>query len=481
MKAFVAVLDRKGENAANYSAVMLKALATKGAESFGIASSTHIQVETSLEKLRFQEVKSSVVVGHVFSKVLAMDKPQPVMLKKAALVFEGRAYKSSKLLSIDSIVDMLNSGEVAKAEALVEETDGSFAFAIAKSRGLIVGRDSFGAYPLYYGENDAVCAVASERKALWNIGVKEVMSFPPGHIALVNENGFKIWPVRTLKSMAASYIGIDEAVEKLQRLLEKSTEERVCGVDDVVVAFSGGVDSSLTALLAEKAGVKVHLVHVSLEGQMETKQAEDAAEALDLPLRWYVYSEKDVEETLPEVLQVIECADIVKASVGIPVYWTAEKTAELGFKVLLSGQGADELFGGYKRYATVYARSGEKETQKIIRNDILKLYETNIERDFKLCNFHNVELRLPFASHRLAEFALGLPLKLKISSKNDKLQKIVLRKVAEKMGLPSQLANKPKRAMQYATGVSKTLKKLAKREKLPLQEYIQKVFQTLYD
>ncbi|PMB74164.1 hypothetical protein C0199_01005 [Candidatus Bathyarchaeota archaeon] len=109
----------------------------------------------------------------------------------------------------------------------------------------------------------------------------------------------------------------------------------------------------------------------------------------------------------------------------------------------------------------------------------MRMYENNFERDFKLCSFHNVELRLPFAAYPLVEFALNLPLKLKINSKSDMLRKIVLRKTAEKLGLPPKIVNKPKKAIQYATGVDKALKKLAKREKLPLKQYLQKTFQKL--
>ncbi|MDW8023332.1 MAG: asparagine synthetase B [Nitrososphaerota archaeon] len=480
MKVLIAVLNRRGEPAAKTAEAMLKALAARGAETFGLASSTRLEIKASLEQLQLQEFKSPALVGHVFSKILAHDKPQPVMLENAALVFEGRAYKRSSLLSLDSIVGMLEGAEMLRAETFFGEVDGCFAFAIAKPEGLVVGRDPLGLHPLYYGENEHLCAVASERKALWKVGIREAQSFPPGHIALIRRKGFEIKPVKPLKRHRVRRVGMREAVEKLQGLLGQSALEKVSGLGEVAVAFSGGLDSSLTAWLAERAGVRVHLVHVSLENQRETKHAEEAAEMLNLPLHVYTYSERDVEETLPKVLWTVECADAVKASIGIPVYWAAEKTAELGFRVLLAGQGADELFGGYKRYVDTYLRLGGRSAHKAMQSDVLKLYETNFERDFKLCNFHNVELRLPFATYQLAEFALSLPLRLKICLKNDMLRKVVLRKTAQKFGLPPQITNRPKKAVQYATGVSKTLERLAKRESLPLNEYVQKIFSKVF-
>jgi asparagine synthase (glutamine-hydrolysing) len=184
-----------------------------------------------------------------------------------------------------------------------------------------------------------------------------------------------------------------------------------------------------------------------------------------------------VEEVLPKVLWIIEKPDPIKTSIGIPIFWTAEKTAEIELKILLTGQGADELLGGYRRYLNDYSRYGEEFVQKTIFNDIVKMHEVNFERDSKICGFHNIELRLPLVTYQLAKFALSLPLKLKIESPNDQLRKIVLRKVAENIGLPPQIVNKRKRAIQYTTGVNKSLKKLAKRKGLSLREYLHKMFQ----
>jgi asparagine synthase (glutamine-hydrolysing) len=108
--------------------------------------------------------------------------------------------------------------------------------------------------------------------------------------------------------------------------------------------------------------------------------------------------------------------------------------------------------------------------------DVTRLYESNIERDEKICVFHDVELRLPFASFQIAEFALSLPVELKIEKSPDCLRKLVLRKLATNVGLPSDIVEKPKKAVQYSTGVNAVLGKIAKKHGCTINEYARMLF-----
>ena len=399
-------------------------------------------------------------------------------MEDGKFLFDGRVYSPDPSVSGTQVfVEKLQEASRIKAsEAFLKEVDGDFTFIVAEPKRIIAGRDPIGVVPFYYGENSNIAALASNRRALWKLGIDETKSFPPGHLASVSREGFKFKPVRTLVNSPPKMITMREASQTLLKLLEQSIGKRVWCTKEIAVAFSGGLDSSVVAFLASRRSVNAHLIHVSLENRSETEDAKKAAEELKLPLHLYLFREDDVERVVAKVVELIEEPDPVKASIGVPFYWTAEKAARAGFKVILAGQGADELFGGYQRYVNEYLVEGKEKVRKTMFKDVARLHESNIERDEKICGFHDVELRLPFASYELAKFAVTLPLELKIERKADSLRKLVLREVAEKIGLPSFITTKPKKAVQYSTGINGALRRLAKKENATVTEYISKLF-----
>jgi asparagine synthase (glutamine-hydrolysing) len=482
MGAIVAAINKSGENAAEHLVKMLKILSHKGIEKFGLASAHALEIEDSVEKLSSFNVNSPIIIGYAFSKITATDKPQPTMLEKVACAFEGRIYTNSTERSdAEFFAEKIRENHVREAESFVKEVDGGFAFVIAEKERLVAGRDSIGICPLYFGENEQLFALASEKKALWKIGIADARSFLPGTLMVANRSSFRFTCVKGLTRERASSINLRDASETLRVLLQDSVEKMTAGLENVAVAFSGGLDSSIIAFLVKKAGVNVHLIHVSLKNQPETAHAVKVAEDLKLPIHVFTYTVEDVKETLPKILWLVEEPDPIKASLGVPMCWAAEKTAELGVKVLFTGQGADELFGGYRRYLTAYGTRGQEAVEEMLFNDVSNIHEANIEKDYKICNFHNVELRLPYLTHKIAEFAINLPLKFKITLSRGGVRKLVLRNAAKKLGLPKTVVERPKRAMQYATGVDKAIKKIAKQENLSTKKYLARVFQDIFE
>lgn len=478
MGAPVAAVDKRGQNAPKITTAMLETLTNTQVDSFGIASPTAIEIRKSLRDLNKQKLESQVAIGYVFSRILSQDKPQPLPLKNAVMAFDGRIWPHRTSESdAENAARKLRPEYKKSAETIVREANGSFVFAIAEHERLVVGRDPIGANSLYYGENTNIAALAPERKALWKIGLPKTESFPPGSVAVVDKEGFKIKPLKTLVFASPRKISMQTAAKNLKKLLEQSVKEKVSGLKEVAVAFSGGLDSSIVAFLAKQSNVEVHLIHASLKDQPETEYALKIAEEFELPIHVCLFNEEDLERTIPRALRIIEDPNPLNLSIGVPIFWTAQKAASMKLKVMLAGQAADELFAGYKRYVNDYLSFGEEKVRKELFHDITSIHETNLERDHKLCNFHGAELRLPFADYRIAEFATSLPLNLKIEHQPEGLRKIVLRKVAKDTGLPESVVEKPKKAVQYTTGVDKALKKLAKKSGVSVGEYLRKIFE----
>ena len=475
MGALVAAVDKRGTDISFLATVMLETLRHRGSDAFGIASPNRVIETTDVKELRRKEVGSSAAIGHCLSKILPRDRIQPVQTEDFSLIFEGRLFPAPEASEAECVVERLSRVK-GEASDLIRIFDGAYVFAMARDKGIVLGRDAVGACPLYFGQNDNICAAASERKALWKVGIREARSFPPGNIATVNQKGFRFRPVKTVSQPPSRKMDVETAAQELQHVLLESTEDFLSDVNEVAVAFSGGVDSSVITVLAKLCHVEVHPIFVGLEKFKETALAQRAAKALGVPLHQSNYSVADVKEVLPRALWLIEEPNPVNASISVPLFWVAHQSAKLGFRVLLSGQGADELFGGYRRYLGDYSAYGSVGLQRKLYEDFASSYESNFQRDNKLCAFHKVELRMPFTDWKTVNLALSLPAEVKILSAKDRLRKRVLRKAARKLGVPKFIAEAPKKAIQYTSGVNQAMKKIAKQEGLTLREYIEKLF-----
>jgi len=476
-----AALNKRAEDAVSSVLLMLTQLTHRGADIFHVATPTSTVASKSLSELKTKKLVSNIAVGHNSSLIFSREKHQPVLQEKNyALVFEGQLFPPSKTFDIHELARCLKPDFQKGAKGIIKKFDGSYTFAIVLSDKILVGRDSFGTNPLFYGENESFCALASERKAPWTLGITNVKSFPLGNLAVMSAKGFDFIPVAIVTQPPQGTMSIEKAAIRLQNLLLQSTMERLSDVDEIAVAFSGGLDSAVLAVLAKTCASKVNLVTVGLEGQPELGYAETVAESLKLPIRLKTYTIADVENVLEKVLWLIEEPDVMKVGVAIPLFWAAEVASHIGCRVLLAGQGADELFGGYHRYLTEYKNGGVKVVQKSMFHDFVMSHETNFQRDNPVCAFNKVELRLPYIDREVVRFALSLPVNLKIYSVDDHLRKRVLRHVAKNLGIQEFIVERTKKAVQYATGVDKALKELARRRGLTQRDYIKQVFGKIY-
>ncbi len=477
MKLFLAVVDKSGRKAPSAITEAFESLSLDYETArLGMVTDKQIIEEDDIGRLRNKIPFASAALGFAKSSHPMEKATKTIGLNGATAVLEGEVYKSAHELPAKVFTNQTKSEYKKSVREFVNKEEGDYALIVLEALRIVATRDPMGAQPLYYGENRNFVALASNRKTLWKLGIGDPKTFPPGNIAEITQEGCKFSPVKTIAKTDPKSIGRGEAAKVLQRMLGESVLRRVSGVKRIAVAFSGGLDSSILAALAKKCGADVELIHVSLENRSETEEAWKAAEELDLPMQVHLFKESDVEMVVSEVVELIEDSDPVKVSVGVPFYWTAQKSAQAGYRVLLAGQGADELFGGYKRYVTEYITEGDEKVRHKIYCDVINMHETNIERDKKICNFHNVELRLPFASFELAKFAISLPTELKFECKENSLRKLLLRQVAKNLGVSKSLADKPKKAVQYSTGVSNVLKKIANKRGLNVPDYVGKLY-----
>jgi|GEM_PF-146209 len=477
MKFTVAILDKHGNSAVNRMLDLLHHFDVVQNIHFGVVLPQKSLFEKSLGILNRQGLESPAIFGCASTRPIVSSNYDFLQLGDSAAVLEGKTYTPiSKAALTEQLVKVPVHCETA-LHTLIEQTDGDYAFWMIKKDSIIAGRDPVGVQPLYYGENSDIVAYATNQSSLWMLGIEMPQSFPPGALGFASKNGFIFKPAKTLTYIPPKQVTLTDAADTLQTLLAESVKRRVCDQKEIAIAFSGGLDSSVIAYLASKCGVKVNLIHVSLENQSETEAALDAAEVLDLPMQIHLYKDSDVEAVLPKVVELIEEPDPLKAAIGIPFYWVAKTATEGKYRVLLAGQGADELFGGYQRYVTEVCNGNSENARRAMYLDVVSIHEHNLARDLKITSFHDVDLRCPFVSYALAEFALGLPLECKIEAKPDTLRKLVLRQVALNLGVPSVIAGKPKKAVQYSTGINNALKRIAKTNGKTVNAYVAELFE----
>ena len=456
------------------------------------------------------------------------ENKQPIILNDLVLVFNGEIYNFNKLESFlkencqyytesksdsqllanlinhyyNQYIDENNEDVLLKSvETVLPQLDGDYSFAIydKKFNNIALSRDSIGVKPLFYGiDNEkGLNGFASEKKALWKAGIADenIYDLSPGSVLynwklidfednLINRIlsvDFK--EKRNQYDDYKDYLDLKDSYEVYKELLMddlySAVLKRVENITDVGLIFSGGVDSTILALILKEIAQKrndtntveegivkplnVKLYSVGVENSQDIKFSKKIAEELNLPLKTIIIDETTVKESIKPVLTAIEDDNIMKLGVGMTIYLATKAMKEDGIKVALSGQGADELFGGYNRYLKHFEENSLMDAyfslDEEIYHDIANMYHVNLERDDAVSMANGVELRVPFLDKDIIDLALDIPGKYKIKNGEDLLRKHILRDVAKFIGVPDYIALRPKKAAQYGSGINKILKK----------------------
>jgi asparagine synthase (glutamine-hydrolysing) len=333
----------------------------------------------------------------------------------------------------------------------VSRLRGEFAFAIAdRTAGRIyLARDPVGVKPLYWSVSSGCLHVASEVKALVPIGVP-IFEVPPGqHGWALPGQDPDLAPYLDLAGLDSGAEPVDdpaEAAKLVRAAFEDSVRVRVDTDLSVGVILSGGLDSSL--VLAHVSAMHPDCVAFTVGAPGSEDIAYARRLTSELGVRHEVIELSPGEIRLAQVREAIEMSelteygDIINAVVSVPVF---RRVSELGIKVVLTGDGSDELFGGYP----MYHRIGAAQARRLFLHKIANLGRTELQRVDRTAMGHTVEARVPFLDIHLVELAMRLAPELKI---RDGQEKWILREAFADV-LPGYVRLRPKNPMSHSSGL----------------------------
>lgn len=225
------------------------------------------------------------------------------------------------------------------------------------------------------------------------------------------------------------------------------------------VLFSGGVDSSTIAKYAKDFGFEPILFTFGTDFSKDKDYAQRLAQDLQLPFHYLHLDKLVIEKTIPKVKELLigEGIDpnIMQVSLSLGFYLIANEAKELDVDLFLSGQGSDELFGGYNKYIGLK----NDELQLKMKSDTENLFKVDVVRDRVMTKQSGVEIYFPYLDKKFIEYCQTLPMELKI---NGETRKFILRELAKTKGLPDYIFNRPKNALQYSSGIQKIVEKAVK-------------------
>lgn len=282
----------------------------------------------------------------------------------------------------------------------IERLDGMFAFVLTDGRGLLAARDPLGIKPLYLGEDGGGRLwFASEIKALSGV-CERIHEFPAGH-RYTGSGGFERWYRPAWTSPPRAPGAGDGAVAPT---LERAVVKRLGADVPLGVFLSGGLDSSLIAALARPHVDSLESFSVGLDGAPDLEAARQVARALGTRHRELRYTERDLAGALEEVIFHLESYDASLIRSALPCFFVSRLAAE-HVKVVLTGEGADEAFAGYRYFSNVSDPGTlHRESVRLLGD----LHHMNLQRVDRMTMAHGLEARVPFLDTAFLDVAMAI-------------------------------------------------------------------------
>ena len=357
-------------------------------------------------------------------------------------------------------------------EKALRQCDGVYAVAATDGHSVVIARDPIGVRQLYVGQKGHLFAFASEKKSLWAIGIEEeIQRLLPGQCLTIYPDGImpRYYDPAELIPDHESIADQAEAVRAYRQALEAAVAKRIQNQERVGIIFSGGIDSLLIAQVAKRLEANITCYTAGHAESSDLQAAVAIAQEMGLELRPVQLTEEDVFKLIPEIIHVIEDRSLGQIEVAVPVFVAVQAAYHDNQLVLLTGQGADELFGGYPWYRTILEKEGYAQFQFRMKDDLLHLYKETLEREDKIAMAHSIELRVPYLDPQVISVAMGIAPELKISCGNNAPDKHVHRELSIEEGISPRWAMRPKEAAQHGAGVHDLFNALAEQHGFSLE------------
>lgn len=405
--------------------------------------------------------------------------------KKLVLAANGEIYNHRELrkqfagtydFQTESDCEVILALYQKKGVDFLDEMNGIFGFAIYDSEKdeYFIARDHMGIIPLYVGwDINGTFYVASELKALEGTCTK-IQLFPPGHYLHSSDGEFKRWYSRDWMEYDAVKDN-ETSIQAVKEALEAAVHRQLMSDVPYGVLLSGGLDSSVTSAIAKKYAQKriesddttdawwpqLHSFSVGLEGSPDLAAAQKVAKHIGTVHHEIKFTIQEGLDAIKDVVYNLETYDITTIRASTPMYLMARVIKSMGIKMVLSGEGADELFGGYLYF---HKAPNAKEFHEETVRKLDKLHMYDCLRANKSLAAWGIEGRVPFLDKEFMDVAMRINPKDKMIN-GERMEKWVVRKAFEDM-LPESVAWRQKEQFSDGVGYSwiDTLKEVVKNE-----------------
>ena len=365
---------------------------------------------------------------------------QPFKNEQGILAVNGEIYNYKKLLTGEektrSDCEVILTNSNVDIRTLVSNLDGVFAFVLYKDGQIYAARDPIGVVPLYYGYGyDGSIAFASEMKALEGL-VGVVNIFPPGHYY---DDGIICYD-----ALGSCMLKNPCYERSIKTVLGMATEKRTMSDVPWGVLLSGGLDSAIVAHLASLKH-KIKTFCIGLEGSQDCVAAQAMANHIQSDHTNFTFTKEEGWDAIRDVIYHLETYDVTTIRAGVPMFLLARRIRAMGIKMVLSGEGSDEIFGGYLYF---HNAPDPLAFQQECFDKIKRLHVYDCLRANKAMAAFGVECRVPFLDVDFVKYAMQIPAEERMVKNG--FEKYILRKEFEN-DLPESIVWRQKE--QFSDGV----------------------------